>query len=284
MRPRARFAPPARALVTGASSGIGRALALRLAREGARVALVARRERELEKLAAEIRAGGGDALALPCDVSDADAVSRATERCTSAWGGVDLLVNNAGYGRHRPFLHWELADMERVMRVNYFGALYFTKALLPAMVAQRRGWVVFVASVAGKIAPPEESAYAASKFALIGLASALSLEVEDAGVHVLTVCPGVIRTPFFDQEALSRMPAAARRRMAEPEALVDAMIDALGAGKRELTFPRGIAPAYVVQAIAPDFMRRQVRRHTIDSLARADGRRAKERSRRGAPR
>ena len=91
------------------------------------------------------------------------------------------------------------------MRVNYFGSLYFTKALLPQMVQQRRGWIVFVASVAGKIAPPEESAYAATKFAMVGLAASLSLEVEDAGVHVLTVCPGVIRTPFFDEEALSRM-------------------------------------------------------------------------------
>jgi short-subunit dehydrogenase len=88
--------------------------------------------------------------------------------------------------------------MERMMRVNYFGALYFTKALLPAMVEQQRGWIVFVASVAGKIASPEESAYVATKFAMVGLAASLSLEVEDAGVHVLTVCPGVIRTPFFD--------------------------------------------------------------------------------------
>jgi short-subunit dehydrogenase len=251
-----------RALVTGASSGIGRAFAVRIARGGARVALVARRASELEQVASEIRSAGGEAVALPCDVSDAKQVGETAIRARDALGAVDLLVNNAGYGHHRTFLEWSLEDMERVMRVNYFGALYFTKALLPAMVEARRGWIVFVASVAGKIAPPEESAYAASIFAMVGLASSLSLEVQEAGVHVLTVCPGVIRTPFFDEEALSRMPAAARKGMVEVDALVDAMLAALAKGRHEITYPGGIAPAYVIQAFAPEFMRRQVLSHT----------------------
>src|SRR5262249_52929141 len=183
-----------RALVTGASSGIGRALALRLAREGARVALVARRADELERLAAEIRVGGGETMVLPCDVAEAKQGADTAMRTREGGGGIDLLVNNAGYGHHRTFLEWSLEDIERMMRVNYLGSVYFTKALLPSMVEQRRGWVVFVASVAGKIAPPEESAYAATKFAMVGLAGSLSIEVEDAGVHVLTACPGLIRT------------------------------------------------------------------------------------------
>jgi short-subunit dehydrogenase len=258
-----------RALVTGASSGIGRALALRLARSGARVALVARRHDELEKLAGEIRANGGEAAALACDVEDAASSADTCARAQALWGGIDLLVNNAGYGHHRTFLEWEIEDMERMMRVNYFGTLYFTKALLPGMVAQRRGWIVFVASVAGKIAPPEESAYAATKHAMVGLASSLSLEVEDAGVHVLTVCPGVIRTPFFDEEALSRMAPAAKNGMVDVDSLVDAMIDALAKGRHEITHPGGIAPAYVIQAFAPQFMRRMVKRNTIDARDKA---------------
>jgi short-subunit dehydrogenase len=263
-----------RALVTGASSGIGRALALRLAGLGARVALVARRKDELERLAEEIRAGGGDAAVLPCDVSDAAQAADTAARASAAWGGIDLLVNNAGYGHHRTFLEWPVEDMERMMRVNYFGALYFTKALLPAMVEQRRGWLVFVASVAGKIAPPEESAYVATKFAMVGLAASLSLEVEDAGVHVLTVCPGVIRTPFFDAEALSRMAPAAKNGMVDVDGLVEAIIAALANGRHEITYPRGfgITTAYAIQAIAPEFMRRAVRRNTIDALAKARGR------------
>ena len=154
------------------------------------------------------------------------------------------------------------------MRVNYFGTLYFTKALLPQMVERGSGWLVFIASVAGKIAPPEESAYSASKFAMLGLASSLSLEVEDAGVHVLSVCPGVIRTPFFDEEALRRMPPVSRRSFAEVDGLVDEILDALKRGRREITYPRSIARAYVVQAVAPEFMRRQVRRTTLDAVAR----------------
>jgi len=250
-------------LVTGASSGIGRLLALRMAAAGARVALVARRERELEELADEIRAGGGEATALVCDIGDREQALNTASRAVDSLGSIDVLVNNAGYGHHRRFLDWDLEGMERVMRVNFLGSLYFTKALLPAMVECGSGWLVFIASAAGRIAPADETAYAASKHAMVGLAGSLSLEVEGAGVHVLTVCPGAIRTPFFDDEALARLPAVARRQMAEPEDLVEAIIEALARGKRELTFPRWIASGYVAQALAPSFFRRQLKKHTV---------------------
>ncbi len=255
-------------VVTGASSGIGRLLALRLAREGARVALVARRKAELEAVAAEIVASGGEALVLPCDVSERAEVEAAAQRALQQFGAVDLLVNNAGYGHHRRFLEWDVVDMERMMRVNYLGALYWTKAILPQMVERRRGCVVFIASIAGKIGVPEESAYVASKFALVGLAESLSLEVEDAGVHVLTVCPGAVRTDFFDEEALSRMPPVSRRSMVEPGSVVDAIVEALARGKREITVPRRFATAYAVGALAPGLLRRGIRRSTIDTPAK----------------
>lgn len=262
-----------RVLLTGASSGIGREFALRLAQRGARVALVARREDELERLAGEIRTGGGEALVLRCDVAERAQAEAACRRALEVFGGVDLLVNNAGYGHHRSFLEWDVEDMERMMRVNYFGALYFTKALLPRMIENRRGWIVFVSSVAGRISTPEESAYAATKFALSGLASALSIEVEPAGVHVLTVHPGVIRTPFFDAEALARMPAVSRRQMVEPAGLIDAIFAALAAGRHDITYPGWIRSGYIVQALAPGIMRWQLRRQTLDSLARERARR-----------
>jgi short-subunit dehydrogenase len=133
------------------------------------------------------------------------------------------------------------------------------------MVERGRGWLIFIASVAGKIAPPDESAYAASKFAMVGLAGSIGIEVEDAGVHVLTVCPGAIRTPFFDDEDLSRLPSVAKRQMVEPEGLADAILAALARGKRQLTYPKWIASAYPVQALLPGIMRRGLKRATIDS-------------------
>lgn len=225
--------------------------------------LVARRVDELEELGREISDRGGEALVLPGDVADPQAVEACVAGALEHFGGIDLLVNNAGYGRHRSFLEWDPADMERMMRVNYLGALSFTKLLLPHMVERRQGWLVFISSVAGRIATPGESAYAASKSALLGLARSLSLEVEEAGVHVLTVYPGAIRTPFFDEEALRRMPPVGRRSMVEPDGLVDAILRALAKGKHEITYPRWIAVGYLVQALAPGFMRNQLRRLTL---------------------
>ena len=133
------------------------------------------------------------------------------------------------------------------------------------MVENGRGWLVFMASVAGKLGVPEESAYTASKFALVGLAEALSMELEDRGVHVLTVCPGTIDTPFFDEEAQGRMPAVSRRMMIQPDRVVDATIGALKQGKHEITVPRFIGVGYIVRALAPGFMRRSTKNTVLGS-------------------
>src|SRR5262249_1655635 len=144
-----------RALVTGASSGIGRVLAQRLARDGARVALVARRESLLHELAQQIAGAGGEAHAIPADLASRGRALPCGGKASAALGGIALLVSNAGYGHHRPFLDWDLAEMEALIGVNTLGALRVTKAVLPQMVARRRGWIVFVASVAGRIATPD---------------------------------------------------------------------------------------------------------------------------------
>ena len=254
------------ALVTGASSGIGRRLSERFAQAGAHVVLVARRQSELELVRDAISDAGGSAEAQVCDVSNRADVDRCISELRQAGQSIDILVNNAGYGRHRPFLDWDVEDMERMFRVNFLGTLYFTKAVVPMMVEQKRGWLVFMASVAGRMGTPDETAYSASKFAMVGLAEALSIEVEDFGVHVLTVCPGAIRTPFFDDEALQRMPPVAKKSMADAEGLVNAILKSLAQGKRELTYPRAIAAGYIARALAPGFTRKQLRRVTLDAV------------------
>ena len=266
MKPKLKNYQGINALVTGASSGIGRIFSRRIASLGARVAIVARNEKELNGLAREITDAGGEVLVLPCDVSVQEDVEAACNKALETFGHIDLLYNNAGYGRHRRFLDWDIEDQQRMMQVNYFGMVYFTKLLLPQMVARRRGWIVFISSVAGKLATPDESAYVATKFATTGLAEVLSLEVEDDNVHVLNVCPGSIKTPFFDEEALRRMPPVAKKTMGDPEVLVDKIIAALAKGKHEITYPGGISLGYIVRAIAPGFMRRQVKRVTLDAM------------------
>ena len=252
-----------RVLITGGAQGIGLEMAMKFAGRGADVVIADLNEGKLPEAKAKIEALGVSAWGFPVDVTNPASIAALKAQIAAEVGPIDVLVNNAGYGHHRRFLDWDLEDMERVMRVNFLGSLYFTKALLPAMVERGRGWLVFVASAAGRVAPADETIYAASKHAMVGLAGSLSLEVEDAGVHVLTVCPGAIRTPFFDDEALARLPAVARRQMAEPEDLVEAIMEALARGRRELTFPRWIASGYVVQALAPSFFRRQLKKHTV---------------------
>lgn len=253
-------------LVTGASQGMGKLVALELARRGARVALVARQTDKLEQVASEIRGLGREALVLTCDVADRKAAFATAAKAVASFGTIDVLVNNAGYGGHARFLDWELDDIERMMRTNFLGSVYFAKALAPAMVERRRGWIVFMASVAGHIGVPDESAYAASKFAMVGLAEALSMELDEHGVHVLTVCPGAVDTEFASAESLERMAPVAKKSMIRPERVVDATFSALARGAHEVTVPRGIQAGYVVRAIAPELMRKQVRRSTIGSV------------------
>jgi short-subunit dehydrogenase len=255
-----------RILVTGASSGIGRLLCLRLARKGARLALVARRVDELEALRREIEQQGAEAIVLPCDVRELEQVRQCVDRALAHFGNIDMLVNNAGYGGHRPFVDWPIEDIENLVRVNYFGSVYFTKLLLPQMIGMQNGCILFVASVAGKLSTPDESAYCAAKHAVVGLTGALGLEVEDDGIYVCTVNPGAFDTPFFKQEDRDRMPPVAKRGMGDPNKLVDHIFKSLARGLHDTTYPFLPASGYAVNAVAPEFMRKQVKKVTIDAM------------------
>jgi NAD(P)-dependent dehydrogenase (short-subunit alcohol dehydrogenase family) len=184
-------------LITGGSSGIGRATALRLAQYGARVALAARNREALEGVREEIRRAGGTALAAPTDVTDAEQVRQAVEATVSAFGKLDILIASAGLSMRAYFDGSLLEALERVMRVNFFGTLYATHFAFPH-VKKTKGSLVAVSSLTGKRGIPSYAVYGASKFAIQGLYEALHLELARDGVHVGVVSPAFVDTPLRD--------------------------------------------------------------------------------------
>lgn len=183
------------ALISGASRGIGAELARQAVAKGARVGLLARSTDDLEELAAEL----GDACAVAAaDVTSSEELATAVKTVESALGPVDIVVNNAGIGHYATFLDTDIDDLERMIRTNYVGAARVLKAVLPGMVERRRGHLVSVGSISGRIGSPFEAAYSASKFALTGLTEALSVELAPFGIKVSLVNPGPVDTPFFE--------------------------------------------------------------------------------------
>lgn len=181
-------------LITGASSGIGRALSVALARRGATLGLGARSKDALDLVAAECIAAGGKAVAVETDVADESSCRRFVERAVEVFGGVDVLVNNAGVSMWSRFDELEdLSAVERLMRVNYLGSVYCTRYALPHLKSSR-GLLVAISSLTGKFGVPTRSAYAASKHAVQGFFDSLRIEIADSGVDVLVVSPGFVDT------------------------------------------------------------------------------------------
>lgn len=181
-------------LVTGAGSGIGRAIAEKLAREGERVVVNDLHEAGAEEVVAGIKGSGGEAASAPGDVSDPEAVGRMIERAREAFGPVEVLVNNAGYGQQKPFVELTVEDFDRMIGVHLRGTFLCTSAVLPGMLAAGRGVIVNVASQLGQIGGVELCHYSAAKAGIIGLTKSLAREVSAQGVRVNAVAPGPINT------------------------------------------------------------------------------------------
>jgi short-subunit dehydrogenase len=179
-------------LITGASEGIGRALALALARQGARLALNARNATRLQQLLEECRALGAEALALPADVSQQEECARIVAETTARFGTLDVLVNNAGITMWARFdAVRDFGMYAKLLAVNYLGAVYMTAAALPHLTATR-GLMVAVASIAGLTGVPERTGYASSKHALVGFCESLRIELAGSGVGVTIVAPDFV--------------------------------------------------------------------------------------------
>ncbi len=188
------------AVVTGASSGIGRAVAAALAGEGAAVAVAARRGARLEELADRILRDGGRALAATVDVTDRDAVFALMERAAAELGPIDVLVNNAGVMPISPLAEFHLDHWLRMVDVNVKGVLHCIAAALPGMLERRRGHVVNVGSLAGRRPFPGGTVYAATKFAVRCLSAGMQLELSARhGVRITDVQPGVVATELMDR-------------------------------------------------------------------------------------
>ncbi len=203
------------ALVTGASSGFGRALAIELARRGVGVFLVARREAELRRAAEEIGAAGGEADFYACDLRSLPAVYDLVDIALSRMKRLDILVNNAGVGFQAPLLGTKRSEIAEAVEINLCAPIHLTQAALPALLRSAPSEIVNVAALSGLHASAEATVYCATKFGLVGFSKALALELEPAGVRVTTFCPGSIDTAMLDRFS---SPPAPERRIAPADA------------------------------------------------------------------
>ena len=210
---------------------------------------------------------GGEGVAVVADVADRDATIDAIDKVEAALGPVDVLVANAGIGAYGPLVDMTYEEMERVVRVNVFGTMYAIRAVLPGMVTRRRGHIVTIGSIAGRIGSPFEAAYSATKFAGVGLTEALAVEVAPYGVEVSLVNPGVVATEFG--HARGHPYDRKRPRPISAESVADAVVGAITGDASETYVPRWFRPAVVFRHLVPPLFRSGTARSFKDEM-RAD--------------
>ncbi len=235
-----------RVLITGASSGIGRELSLALSRRGARVLLSARREKWLDAVASECNRAGGSAERLAGDVTDAAYQDALVQHAVASWGGLDVLVNNAGVSAHGRFADGDDATLRRIMEVNFLAAAELTRRAIPVLSSGTRPAIVNIGSILGHRGIPLNSEYCASKFALRGWSESLRAELAPLGIDVLLVSPGTTETEFFDHLLAKRGALPWGKAKGIPAATVARQtVRALERGRREI-FPNWRGRALVL--------------------------------------
>ncbi|MFW6067041.1 MAG: SDR family oxidoreductase [Myxococcota bacterium] len=257
-------------IVTGASAGIGAGLAEALAAQGARLTLAARNAQALEEVASRCRERGGEAQAVPTDVTDPEACARLVQAAAEAHGGVDVLVNNAGVSMWARFDQvTDLGLFERIMRINYLGAVYCTYHALPHL-KRSEGLLVAVSSLTGKTGVPTRTAYAASKHAMQGFFDSLRVELRNTGVDVLVVSPGFVATDIRhralgpDGTPVDESPRDESRGNMTVEQCVREILAAMQGRRRELVMTPQARVGQWLRLIAPAAVDRAAARATGD--------------------
>lgn len=247
--------------ITGASAGIGRATALRLARDGAAVAICARRRDRLDEVASEIVRAGGRALPIVADVTSDTDMQRFVDQTVAAFGRLDVMMCNAGFGIYGAIDAITPERMHALMDVNYFGTYYAMRAALPLFRRQQSGHIVVVSSIVGKRGVPYVGAYAATKFAQVGLAECVRAELVGSPIHLSVVYPISTETEFFQvmkEHSGSATRANGPRQTADDVA--EAIASALAHPVPEV-YPKRIAKGLaILNAVAPGFTDKLVRR------------------------
>jgi len=254
-------------VLTGAAGGIGSAVARRFARAGARLALLDLDGASAEALADQLRSAGGEALGRACDVTSLADTRAAIDAVCARWGGVDVLVANAGITHLSPFRDTSVDVLRRVMDVNFFGAVHCVQAALESLVS-RRGRIVVLSSVAGFAPLATRTGYAASKHALHGCFESLRVELQPTGVSVTLVCPFFVRTAIGDHAlggdgGRPRVARTQTGRAMEPERLADQIYRATLARRRLLLGSGGARLARVLSRLAPALYEGVMRRRLV---------------------
>jgi len=242
-------------VITGASSGIGREAAILMGKRGANLVLAARDEAALKEVAAEVERGGGHALVVPTDVAEWPAVERLAAAAVENFGRIDTWVNDAGIGVVGPVADAEVAELDRLIRVNLMGMIHGVKAALPHMQAQRGGAFINIGSVAGVRSFPLQATYSATKHAVKGFTEALRLELqhlEPGEFHVTYIAPAAINTPFFnDARTKFDTEAAPPPPVYEPEVVAESIVFAAENPRRDIFVGGGGKLFDILQRISP---------------------------------
>ncbi len=244
-----------KALISGASSGIGRAIAVRLAQEGAGLFLVDIDEKGMAETAAEARRAGVEVITRRCDMSQPSEVSAAVAEVLSHWNGVDILVNNAGityYGKTERMAgeHWE-----KLLRINLLSHVQFTRELLPTLLARPEAHVINVCSVLGLIGMPKVTAYCTSKFGMVGFSESLRNELGRHGLGVTALCPGFVRTNLFTnaplEEEVDEHKIPPRIITTTPQRVANAAVKAIYRNRRLVVLEPFARLMYAMKRFAP---------------------------------